>query len=463
MDIKTIMKSKKTKNILFTLLEILIVAALIFGVLMYLYNKINNDSEQIKERSGNIIDSGNGNQENSGSDDYYIEINKKKNAVIISEYSDKKHKDKKIIKVFNASVGKSLKPGKYKTKKDFNWVKNDKYWHQYNTKLSGKSRIQSVCYTNKYAYSLLRKSYNSVGKTIDGDSVRLYSADAAWIYNNCKNATVVRVVKGKKSDSFPLKPDQKIKLKKYVFWDPTDPSGNNPYLKIKPGNIVIGNNIVYVEKGSEVQYLGNMIAIDEKGNDITGNLLYKTFNDEKLGKHIVKYSYKAASGKKYEISQEFQVIDTTYPVVTCSKSLFTYRVISQAQADMNKQSNVKEIEDMVKPYVSCNEEDCDITVNTIVAGEMALGEHPVIITAKDKSGNIGSCQVTVEVKLKDEKFNKSGGLSDAEKESLKKAAKEGMKEQTEEQTEKKEKTTKKKSSKKKEENTTEDFEEEIEE
>ena len=45
----------------------------------------------------------------------------------------------------------------------------------------------------------VKKSYNSVGKNKKVDkSIILYASDAAWVYNNCKNKTVLEIVKGSK-------------------------------------------------------------------------------------------------------------------------------------------------------------------------------------------------------------------------------------------------------------------------
>lgn len=457
MDIKTLLKSEKVKNGLLTLLEILIVAGLIFGALMFVYHKVNSDAKTgtVHVSDANSADSGK--KKSANPQDYYLEINRSKNALIVYQYTDKKRTEKNAVKVFPCSVGKNLKNGKYKTVSDYIWIKNDSAWHQYNTKLKEGAWIQSVSYRERYPYTLNRKDYQNIGKKFSGSGVCLYSGDAAWIYEHCKDATQVRVLKGKKTDRLPMQPAETINLKKYCGWDPTDSSSENPYLKIKPGKLVSGSKTVVVEKGSSINYLANLLAFDEKGKNILGRLKYKKFSTAETGKHTVKYSYTDTAGKKLEIKQEFQVTDTTCPKVSCSKSMFTLEVASRTAKDINKKENVAKIESMVRPYVSCDEADCTITVHTVVENELGLSTFPVIITAKDAAGNIGSCQVLVEVKINESALKAKGVLSDKEKESLLKMNKEKAKENQKATKKSKEETTKKRK-----ENVTKETEEAVE-
>ncbi len=173
---------------------------------------------------------------------------------------------------------------------------------------------------------------------------------------------------------------------------------------------------------------------------------YKKFDNKSLGKHTVKFTVKTGKGKKLELKQEFKVIDTTCPKVTCSRASFTIFVDSRSNKDLNNTKNLKAVENLVRPCVSCNEDDCDIVINTVNVGELAIDKFPIIITATDKSGNVGSCQVMLEVKLKNKAMNKSGALSKKEKESLKQRAREMEKKKNklEEETTKKQKQKKKK-------------------
>ena len=101
---------------------------------------------------------------------------------------------------------------------------------------------------------------------------------------------------------------------------------------------------------------------------------------------------------------------------------------------------------MVRKHVSCNESDVTITITTVDPLELKEGNFPVSIKAQDKSGNVGSCQVMCEIKIKESKGNKKFEPSKAQKKKLKlpketSKPKESEKKTKEKQT--KEKTTKK--------------------
>ena len=152
------------------------------------------------------------------------------------------------------------------------------------------------------------------------------------------------------------------------------------------------------------------------------------------------YTYKLKSGKKITASLSYKVVDTTKPKVTCSKTQFTYEVKSKDQKDMNKESNAKAIKEMVRKYVSCNESDVTITITTVDPLELKEGNFPVSIKAQDKAGNVGSCQVMCEIKVKESEGNKRFEPSKAQKKKLK---------LPKETTKKSEKTTKEKKTKEK--------------
>ncbi len=450
MKLKSFLKSKKGKNTLYTIIEILIVAGILYGAMMFVYNKVNKESESGSIQNVNSENNTKQAQEKKRKNvDYYIEINKTKNAVIVYEYNDKKKKKKTPVKVFYGSIGKKLKKGSYKTRQEHQWIKSNGRWHQYNTKIAKRCWIQSINYSEQYPYTMEPKSYAGIGKKISGNSVSLYAGDAAWIYENCKDNTEVKVIPGKKKDVLPLSVAERVRVIGKCGWDPTDPAKDNPYRKVKPGTLVSGSKIVYVEKGAKVSYLSNVLALGEDGKSLVKKLKYKKFDSKSLGKHTIKFSVKTPKGKKLEFKQEFRVIDTTCPKVSCSKISFTLMVKSRSNEDLNNIHNLKKVEDMVRPCVSCNEEGCDIVINTVNAGELQIAKFPIIITATDKSGNVGSCQVMLEVKLENKPMDKSGALSKKEKESLKQRAKEKARGKMELESETSSK--KKKSSKKQEE------------
>lgn len=398
MEIKKIFANKKYKNILITICEILVVAGIIFGALMFIQHKVNKEADKVSGIGGVEAESKT-KKADTGSDNYYIEVNIYKNAVIVYQYS-KDGKTKKPYKVFDCSIGEELEPGKYKTSTVFSWLDINENWHRYNTKFGDGAWIQSAGYRDKYAHTLDKKSYYAIGdKKSVGKCIMLYAKDAEWIYSKCKTGTVIKVIKGKKSDKLPLTPENSVTPYKYCGWDPTDPDKNNPYQKMENAKIVAGVEEVFVEKGAEPEYVSNLLAKDKKGNNITGKLNYQEIDTSVMGTTKVKFTYKLKSGKTLSLTQKFTVIDTIPPVVSCSKSQFTLEVKSKKEKDINKKSNVNDIIEMVRSAVSCNESGVKITVSTVDYMELREANIPVVIKAQDEAGNIGSLQVMCEIKV----------------------------------------------------------------
>lgn len=406
MDIKEIIKTKRFKNIVITLIEILVVAGLIFGVLMFFQNKVNKEADRAGKLNGKGIEAED-KESDDKSDDYYIQINKKLSAVIIYRYSNDK-KTKSPYKVFRCSIGKDVKNSEYKTGKQYMWLDINGSWHKYNTQIGSSSWIQSVNYKDKYSYRVSKNSYREIGKSQPaGSSILLNAGDASWIYNNCKKETEVNVIKGGRNDVLPLSYEPVKTAYKYCGWDPTDTDSDNPYNKIAKGKVVTGSDTVYVERGHSPDYLGNILALDEKGKNITGKLKYNDIDYNTLGKYKVTYKYKSKDKKIIKIKQKIVIIDTTPPKVTGYKGLYTLQVDSKDKKSIQNKDNIKKIQNMVKLGVSCNEPVLKIDVYTVSEAELELDKKvPVVIKAQDASGNIGSAQVMCEIKLKDTGINK---------------------------------------------------------
>lgn len=431
MDIKRIVKSKKFKNIAITVIEILFVAGLIFGGLMFIQSKVTNEADK-KAKVHTNNEEQQESKSNSKSDDYYIEVNKRLNAVIIYQYSKDK-KTKEQVKVFRCSLGQELPKGKFKTGKKYSWLNIYQGWHKYNTGIGSDIWIQSVIYKDKYDYQLSKTSYRALGKAqADGKSILLSAGDAAWIYNQCKAGTEVVITKGKKNDVLAKSPEPEVSLYSYCGWDPTDPDKNNPYQKIANGKVVKGLSTLTIEKGQKPDYLGNLIALGKKGKLITKRLKYNEIDYSRVGNYKVNYKYKAKDGTKYKISQKIKVVDTTPPKVWCTQNVYTLEVKSSSPNDINIEENVKAIVNMVKAGVRADESIVDTQVYTLEKEQLREGEKtPVVVKVRDSYGNIGSCQVVCEIKVKEEETT--------EKETVKK----------EKTTTKKKQTNKKNAAKKK--------------
>ena len=181
---------------------------------------------------------------------------------------------------------------------------------------------------------------------------------------------------------------------------------------------------------------------DENGKNKTGLVKYNKINTDETGDIKVTFKYKLSSKKTLKLTQKFKVIDTIPPKVSCSKDSFVYEVASKDKKDMNSESNITDITNMVKACASTNESGSKITVYTVNKDELDEGEFPVVIKAQDLAGNVGSYQVMVKIVLRDSGSNKKyTPPKDLEKVRKQKA---GLEETTKkpEKKKKKEKTTK---------------------
>lgn len=398
-------KNPKVKSVLITILEILVVAGIIFGVLMFIYSKVNKEADKT---------SGVAKQEETKiskkSTKYYIVVDKKWNRANIYKYTTKfdyNNKDvlfNNLVKYINCNVGKKVKAGTYKLQKTYSWIKTNKYWHKYNTQYGRNVFLQSCSYKNHYPNTMVRKSYNMIGefnKNHKDKNIWFKCDDAKWIQLNAYRITL-KVVK--KNESFIVAHHiiENPKLAKECGWDPSDWDNRNPYhVKNKSNHLTVGLKTVIVEKGHKINYLDNIIARCN-GKVVTKQLKYNRINKNKLGIQKVKYTYKKGKVTLSGI-QMFKVVDTTPPKVTIANQKFKFELKSLDKKDVIKQSNIDKIKEMVRKAASCNEPNCVMNVQTVDKEDLNEGDISVVVTAKDKSGNVGAAQTFVKVKVKEDK------------------------------------------------------------
>lgn len=114
----------------------------------------------------------------------------------------------------------------------------DGSYGQYATQIKGNILFHSVCYTKKDPSALMTEEYNGLGEPASLGCVRLQTADAKWIYDNCARGTKVTIYDDAE-DPGPLgKPDRlvdHISEEEANGWDPTDPREENPWHELLSG------------------------------------------------------------------------------------------------------------------------------------------------------------------------------------------------------------------------------------
>jgi hypothetical protein len=415
MPLPDILKNKKVKNAIVTIIEIAIVAAIIMSGLMFVRSKLTGQSfgvGNVEQKKASDNKKAEEQKKQEIYDKYLIQVNIKKSAVIVYQ-QNKKKTDKKAIRVMKASIGSKVKKGKYKLFESYEWRNtnvSDNIWNKYNFRYSDNAWFQSADYNDKYSWCLKASSYKKIGKSQKNNkNIQLYAGDAAWIFNNCGAGTVVEIVKGKKEDKLPLEISQSKSLYDKCGWDPTDASKGNPYKKAANGTVSYYGKYVYVEKGDNADYYSNIIALSASGKVITDNLSHDSLDTSSVGKKELNYYYKAKSGTEFKATIKYKIIDTTPPVIKVPDKEIEYEMKDVSDEKIKKEKVKNEIEKLVEDECSSNEGK--IVVTAFPKEELKKGINYVNVVATDDSGNIGSAQVAVKIvkqkKEKDEKKDKN--------------------------------------------------------
>jgi len=108
----------------------------------------------------------------------------------------------------------------------------DGTYGQYATCFRGNYLFHSICYADDSHDAMVREAYNALGTAASMGCVRLETADAKWIYDNCPAGTPVTIYDDA-DDPGPLgKPARTVDHISEEFhtgWDPTDPAAGNPW------------------------------------------------------------------------------------------------------------------------------------------------------------------------------------------------------------------------------------------
>ena len=108
----------------------------------------------------------------------------------------------------------------------------DGTYGQYATQFYGNYLFHSICYEDDRHDAMKRDSYNNLGNAASMGCVRLETADAKWLFDNCPSGTSVTVYEDYDSPGplgKPAKTVGHIAAEVHNGWDPTDPAAGNPW------------------------------------------------------------------------------------------------------------------------------------------------------------------------------------------------------------------------------------------
>ena len=132
----------------------------------------------------------------------------------------------------------------------------DGTYGQYATCFRGNYLFHSVCYQDDSHDAMVRESYNLLGEPASMGCVRLETADAKWIYDNCPAGTPVTIYDDPE-DPGPLgKPSptvEEIPETGFTGWDPTDPAEGNPWRETEVTSLELSVRQLKLQAGDTAQ------------------------------------------------------------------------------------------------------------------------------------------------------------------------------------------------------------------
>lgn len=144
------------------------------------------------------------------------------------------------VKSFLTSVGDDTPIGTFKTPEKYRWrlMIHDLYT-QYATRLGSglPILIHSIIYDAPNPFTVWASTYNNLGIARSAGCIRLASADAKWVYDNCALGTTVVVYNSSTAGPFE-RPTIMYEIPFEQTWDPTDPNVTQEMIDAETARII---------------------------------------------------------------------------------------------------------------------------------------------------------------------------------------------------------------------------------
>lgn len=412
--IQAYIRTHKKNSIIIGICVLVIILAAIAAIVLFAFKK--NESRQSQ---GNALNSENWenlitdlenepvsendvvykDESSSKEKPYLIKVNKTQNYVIIYQ-KDKSGEYTVPLKAMICSVGYDTPAGTFTTSNKYNWkIVNGNVWAQYATRITGNVLFHSMPYSSNDKNTLLTDYYNQMGSTLSASCIRLSAKDANWIMVNCPKETTVVIYESTKEE--PLERPASIKVPDDAGWDPTDPDENNPWneVQLKFDGLSADRT---VERGTQVNLLDGIKALDTCGNDITSKTKVTTSMDVFVpGNYSVKYEVEDAAGKNTTATVNYQVADTTAPQFCGLKDNMNFTSVS----DVTK-SNILDGVSILD-----NNEILSINKAEVVIPAIVEGTNIITLSVSDDYGNVTTKTVNAIVDAKPPVITLKSGVS----------------------------------------------------
>ena len=229
---------------------------------------------------------------------YHIKVNRLANTVTV--YERQNDGSYKPIKAMLCSSGGYLTPlGTYKTQVKYRW--RSLFYNaygQYATRIVGNVLFHSVPFYKPNPDTLMRGQFEMLGSVASHGCVRLSTADAKWIYDNCSYGTKVTVYASK--DPGPLGKPEATPYPKYTGYDPTDIWSlgiPEPQTVATPPVITAPKKITLSKTDYSYDLLKGVKATSYDGKDITNDIeIEDNIDFETSGRYTVKYTITDKNG-----------------------------------------------------------------------------------------------------------------------------------------------------------------------
>ncbi len=156
----------------------------------------------------------------------------------------------------------------------------DGTYAQYAVGFKGNYLFHSICYKDDSHDAMVRDSYNNLGNAASMGCVRMETADAKWIYDNCPGGTPVTIYEDYESPGPLGKPERTLDYMSeevYNGWDPTDPAVGNPWHGQEVTELSLDYDCIALNAGETASL--NAIASPE-----TSPILFWKSSDESIAK-----------------------------------------------------------------------------------------------------------------------------------------------------------------------------------
>ena len=165
---------------------------------------------------------------------YYIMVNRTQSTVTVYGLDSSGYYTVPVRAMICSTgrLGHATPTGTYTLGGKWQWVHMlDNSYGQYVSQISGNILFHSVCYSKKDPSTLITEEYNGLGSPASLGCVRLQTADAKWIYDNCARGTKITVYDGTSPGPLgkPARLVERISPEQANGWDPTDPRAENPW------------------------------------------------------------------------------------------------------------------------------------------------------------------------------------------------------------------------------------------